>query len=367
MRKIFMIILPVVFTILCCKQKDSFLNEANFMTKDTLITLIFKDRTFKTDTIRYKNGIYGFKTQNLIYSIDGSFLEYPLPKNNYKKNDTIKIVSKKDIILYHGYYYNLYSLYKFKPGDIVEFNYQNDYPICIVKNRKLTNIDLNFLTELNVKIKKIKSESEFFIENNRFRTSIENMEAAKQMVELVKLKEVKLDSLKNTMNVDFYNINKKDIKNSLTSENQMLLTTNIDLSIPSGRDLVFKTYYAKHKPIILKKKNGSIYDSRLQIEKLVKEKNISTKNKDLLLYSFMSDLITNFSNQDIKKYFEVFKNNCSDKTLIKTLNDVYLININLDNINKNEVYLVDNNKNKHCCPIKVNKKRSHKMASQLKS
>jgi hypothetical protein len=121
MRKIFMIILPVVFTILCCKQKDSFLNEANFMTKDTLITLIFKDRTFKTDTIRYKNGIYGFKTQNLIYSIDGSFLEYPLPKNNYKKNDTIKIVSKKDIILYHGYYYNLYSLYKFKPGDIVEF------------------------------------------------------------------------------------------------------------------------------------------------------------------------------------------------------------------------------------------------------
>ena len=118
MKSIFFYSLLFVSFFLSCKENPKVFKRKSF-SNDTLVTIIFKARTFKSDTLRLKTGQYAFKDDNLFYTLEGSFIVNQLPKKNYKKNDTIKISTKKNIILSHGYNVNQYSLFYFKPGDIV--------------------------------------------------------------------------------------------------------------------------------------------------------------------------------------------------------------------------------------------------------
>ena len=162
----------VAFLFLCVltsysKPSKHFLKN-HISLKNSFITIIFKARTFKKDTV-YKASSKEklFKKNELYYSIQGNFIRYNIPKKNYKKNDTVKIYTNNDIMLSHDYYFSHYSLFQFKPGDIVEFDYPNEYPVCKILNRKFSDIDLNYMTKLKLETENTESSSEFFLKNNR--------------------------------------------------------------------------------------------------------------------------------------------------------------------------------------------------------
>jgi len=341
MKSIFFYSLLFVSFFLSCKENPKVFKRKSF-SNDTLVTIIFKARTFKSDTLRLKTGQYAFKDDNLFYTLEGSFIVNQLPKKNYKKNDTIKISTKKNIILSHGYNVNQYSLFYFKPGDIVVFDYPNESPVCKILNRNLSEDDLNFMTKVNIQsLDKIKSDFQFFVENERFRTSAEKNENFKALESLSELKKLKIDSLNVSKLIDaeIYALLKTDLNYLTQKNNKTTLNDSINLSIPSGRELILKAFNSIYKPVLIKSNNSTFVDSRIQLENVIKEKNISTNNKDFLLYKYMVDIISDFSTNDIKKCFQIFSATIYDKKLIEIINDKYLLpskNNNFD-INKTPV------------------------------
>ena len=171
-----------------------------------------------------------------------------MPKNNFKKNDTVVIHSTKSIILSHGYCLNQYSLYKFNPGDVVLFDYPNDYPNCKILNRKYSDIDLNFMTRLNLKSKPIKDDFVFFVENKRFRNKEEIKKAQLEDRIILRNKENKFDSLKksNSINGETYNLIKLDfnyLTTDITSKSDDVLTSDINLALPNGRKMLSNKFF----------------------------------------------------------------------------------------------------------------------------
>lgn len=352
MKKLILhITLLVLFISSCKRESKSLKNDFSSKENDSLITLIFSGRTFKSDTLRQKTGEYSFSTDDISYTINSSFVSNILPKNNYKKNDTVVIHSTKSIILSHGYCLNQYSLYKFKPGDIVLFDYPNDYPICKILNRQYSDIDLNFMTKLNLKSKPIKDDFLFFIENKRFRNKEENKKAQLENKIILLNKEIKFDSLKksNSINDETYNLIKQDFNYSttdITSNSDNVLTSDINLALPNGRKMLSNKFDSIHKPSLIKGGHSRFIDSRKQFDNLIKEKNISSKNRDFLLYNYMVEIITNFSSDDVKIYHKVFEKQITDKKIVELLNDKYLIDLNNNGENKNTIPLIDGRKEK---------------------
>ncbi|MFH7000934.1 TlpA family protein disulfide reductase [Flavobacterium bizetiae] len=342
----------------CQKKQDSDLTLPS--KADTVITIIFKERSFKSDTLRLKTGPYSFREDNMLYSFEGDFVPHIIQKKNYKKNDTLKIKTSSDIILSHGYNVNQYSLYQFKPGDVVVFDYPQDNPRCEVLNRKILKNDLNFITELNVKTSKnIKSDFQFFIENKRFRTKEEKDKISKEYFES---RRIKFDSIYKTSAISeqLYTLIKTDLDYlQKDASNRNILKNPVKLSLPSGRNLIIKSFESIYKPKLLKSKNSSFIDSRVQLEYVINDKEIEDNNKDYLLYKYMSDIFLNFSKEDIKKYFELFKINIKNKSVIKSLSDKYLSAVN-NEFSVNDIALSDGTKNKFDLNTLIKTKYSNK-------
>lgn len=352
MKKLILpITLLIIFLSSCKRESKSLKNDFSPKEKDSLITLIFSGRTFKSDTLRQKTGQYSFTTDNLLYTIDSSFVPNILPKNNYKKNDTVVIHSTKSIILSHGYSLNQYSLYKFNPGDVILFEYPNDYPNCKILNRKYSDIDLNFMTRLNLKSKPIKDDFLFFVENKRFRNKEEIKKAQLEDRIILRNKENKFDSLKksNSINGEIYNLIKLDfnyLTTDITSKSDDVLTSDINLALPNGRKMLSNKFDSIYKPVLVKGSHSKFIDSRKQFDNLIKENNISSKNRDFLLYKYMVEIITNFSSDDVKNYYKVFEKQITDKKIVELLNDKFLFDLNTSSKNKNSIPLIDGRKEK---------------------
>lgn len=352
MKKLILpITLLIIFHSSCKRESKSLKNDFSPKEKDSLITLIFSGRTFKSDTLRQKTGQYSFTTDNLLYTIDSSFVPNILPKNNYKKNDTVVIHSTKSIILSHGYCLNQYSLYKFNPGDVVLFDYPNDYPNCKILNRKYSDIDLNFMTRLNLKSKPIKDDFLFFVENKRFRNKEEIKKAQLEDRIILHNKENKFDSLKksNSINGETYNLIKLDfnyLTTDITSKSDNVLASDINLALPNGRKMLSNKFDSIYKPVLVKGSHSRFIDSRKQFDNLIKENNISSKNRDFLLYKYMFEIITNFSSDDVKNYYKVFEKQITDKKIVELLNDKFLFDLNNNSENKNSIPLIDGRKEK---------------------
>lgn len=323
--------------------------------KDPFITIIFKARTFKKDTVYGSPSENGAKPMKLFkadaglyYSKMGSFIQYDIPKKNYKKSDTLKIYTTKDIVLTHNYYYSYYSLYRFKPGDIVEFDYPNEYPVCKILNRKLSDTDLNCMAKLNLEREHIDGASEFFVKNKRHRNSEENALLKDKYIKQFSLIEKKIDSLQKLklINIETYELFRRDFVNRINNENinkGNLLMQDIDLSLNTERQLVLYSFNTLYKPLMIKNTNGSsMVDAKAQFENVINEKNITTKNKDFLFYSFMVEIITKFSRDDIDNYFEKFKINVADKELIKFINDKYHLNVTTAILSSSAIVMSEN-------------------------
>nr|WP_315170969.1 TlpA family protein disulfide reductase [uncultured Flavobacterium sp.] len=352
MKKIiFITTLSFVFLLGCKSDNKSVGKELLDDRNDTVITFIFKERTFKSDTLRHESGIYTFNSDNITYTKESDFISHLVPKNNYKKNDTIRIYTKDNIILSHGYCVNQYSLFKFKPGDIVLFDYPNDYPICKILNNDTENIGLNEFTKLNLKSKSLKSDFVFFAENKRFRTKDENRKEQIEIQKNILNKEKTIVSLGKTNSIakDTYDLLMQDfsyIKTGISSKSDNLLVSAINLSLPSGRELVSNKFDSIYKPIQINGRSHRYIDRRLQFDNLLKEKKISANNRDYLLYKYMVEIISNFSSDDINKYFTYFSNEVSDKKLIKKIETNYLFDVNETSASAKNIPVINGSKEK---------------------
>lgn len=317
--------------------------------ENSQITIVFKARTFKTDTLGVKTGPYIYQEKTLYYSFEGSIDENLIEKKNLKKNDTLRISTKKDIYLYHLYNVTGYSLYKFKPGDTVIFDYPNDYPICKLLNNRLSEIDLNFQTQYNLStFDKLKTDSQFFIEKRRFRNQAEKVVYFDELKKNEKLKLKKLDSLiiKKSINTETFQLLNCDL--NYNKAQSISLLDSINLSMNSGREIVLKSFELAFEPVILKNKSLKVskIDSRIQFDKVLKCNNILKSNKDYLLYKYLIDIIQNFSNNDIKIFYDKYKLNINDKELISKINKKYFLDNKNFDFETNIVSLLNTNKEK---------------------
>lgn len=350
MKKLALFICLSCIVYISCKNESS-TSYSYGVKNDKIITIIFKERTFCKDTLVSNNGAKSVKLNDVNYSIAGDFRSFQIQKNNYKKNDTVKIYGNKDIIFSHGYHYRFSSLYNFKPGDTVIFEYKNDAPHCVIKNRYVSNEELNFFKEINLKSKITEDDTEFFLNNRRFRSDKEKLLAKKEIIDLINLKKQKLDSIYQSHKISDYSykiyldgFNAQ--LNSLSNNNANKLNEQLDLSLFYNRNLIIENFNSIYKPVLVKTGSGSSYDSRRQFDNVLQYKKMHVENKDFLLYTFFQDLVQYSSQFEINNYFLKFKNNVSNKNLINDLKERYLLDYNNVKSITKSVFLLGNKKEK---------------------
>lgn len=350
MKKILTLSLIILVSFICCKNKKK---EITFIdkNKDSIITIIFKQRTFKKDTIISKSGGKTLRLNDLNYNYVDDFKEVQISKNNINRNDTLIIKTNKDIILSHGYHYYFNSLYNFKPGDTVVFDYIDDAPNCKILNREVSNIELNFLKDFNLKSDIIEDEGIFFLNHKRFRNNQEKEDAKNASLKNTKLKISFIDSLKskNLISEYTYKIYSDGLNfqiNSINNAIQNKLDKNIDLSFSYNRFNIIENFNSLYPPILIKESNGSHYDSKKQFDNVLQFKNINSTNKDFLMYNYFKDIAQYASQNEIKKYFVKFSDAVTDKSLIKDLSNKFLIDFSSLKNNTISVYLLNNKSEK---------------------
>ncbi|WP_130735709.1 TlpA disulfide reductase family protein [Flavobacterium sp. J27] len=315
---------------------------------DSIITLIFKQRTFKKDTLVSAIGSKSLKTNTLYYTVKDEFVERELPKRNLNKTDTLKISTKKDVIIFHGYHFYHHSYYIFKPGDIVVFDYKNDAPYCSIINRNEKS-DINYFVDYNIKSEIIEDENIFFLNNKRFLTDIEKKDFRLKNIEVLKKYSKDLKDIYNQKKIskeyfdiynEDYNYILKKIEENENSDNSILLQ-DINLSLPFNRLLVIEHFNKIFPPVLIKEKFGSHFDDKKQFDNVLMSKEISEKNKAFLLYHYFNDLLQYSNVSDINEYFEKLKKSSLGENLIEELEGKYLINLAELKKNTDEVILIN--------------------------
>lgn len=153
----------------------------------------------------------------------------------------------------------------------------------------------------------------------------------------------------NSLNGETYNLIKQDfnyLTTDITSKSDNVLTSDINLALQNGRNMLSNKFDSIYKPAIVKGSHSRFIDSRMQFDNLIKEKNISSKNRDFLLYKYMVEIITNFSSDDVKNYYKVFEKQITDKKIVEVLNEKYIFDLNNNGENKNTIPLIDGKKEK---------------------
>lgn len=327
---IFSAFLIYLFSSACLKKEPMIIFESKTSINkksDSIITLIFKRRSYINDTIKNISKQFVFKQDLLFYSKKADFRTNNLYPNNFFKNDTIIIKSIKSIILTHGFGYHYTSFYEFKPGNVVNIDYPNDKPFINIEgedNGRYFNI-LNKLLNNDKLI--LDDNSLFFLKNKRYRNSDENKIFLKNYYNIINRKILILDSLlsqraipktiERLYSIDFTNqLNFKNYKNNN-------LEVKLDLSLPSNRYSLINDVNLLSKPIIVKQKNGSHIDYERQFKTIYDLKKIDFNNKEFLLYYYLNK-ISEYSSFDknqfyFNKFSKLFPNSLASEDLKQKL------------------------------------------------
>ena len=342
----------VLFTFSCNEEKTS--NEL----KDTSpkeIVLIFNQKDYANDTLRYNGGGYSPSIDVIKYSAFGNFDSKILSVDNAEGVDTLNIPVEGKIQLEHRYHYYHTSIYEFVEGDTVVFNYKDGVPFPEVKNREIKENDLNFLTYYNLQNDKPVSREEFFLNNQRFRTEDEKLRYKETRESIEKRKIKNIDSLVTTdkISANSSNLLKEYLKFSsphlfIKSGYTDYLNKDSLLGLSTYRDFL-RNYSLFHFKIrsIQKSQHESILDYRSLFDSLNSNSHFySSGTKDYLLYESMKNIANDFSVSDLQNYFKKFKSRVSDSLLVDALNKNYLIDFNELKNETQEVVFIDRKKRK---------------------
>lgn len=317
-------------------------------TEDQIVFIFKKNDREPTSKLATIDG-----TTNPVYiSEAGDFKRSELRINNKLKADTLTKLLKEDVICLTYLYDGFRSFYyQFQKGDTVIFDYDNGIPQATVLGRETKKFDCNFEATLN--IKRPLEDFDFYNQNNRVRTVLENKTYKTDLhdyqVQVVK----KLDSLyakdlisKNIM--EFYKGRNKFYEINLNKE---LLATISDDDLKRDDLLPLKTYQlfiGNYLSKVLRHtaSKSQAYDPKIAFDYLSKNVAFSSKIKDFLLYTNMCRLTETLPAKESTVYFQRFKTAVTNKELIHEISDKYTLDFADLKKQKNITYLIDNNKKK---------------------
>ncbi|MCT4699663.1 TlpA family protein disulfide reductase [Tenacibaculum haliotis] len=355
----------ILFIILCCEKSSKKIIDSPLLKKQ--ITLIFKQRNYKKDTLYFKGGAYSPSLFPITYTDGFPYQKKKINPKNIKDSDTIIINSNDEIILNHRYHYYYNSSYLFKPGDTIIFNYKDDAPYCNIINRpNVSNHDLNFEVNYNLTNKIYQSRIAFYYNNKkRFRTKKEKEKYSNTIKKNLEQKELLLKSFfsdKKISNENFI-FQKNKIKFKKLPLDDILSLDTIDLKNDSLLIYADFTHYLKFfsgkkfKPNKIKTNNGSILDYKTMFDSISSSSIFSKNIKNYLLYFYLKKIADNSSVNDFNSYYKKFENKVNNPTLINELKKTYVIDLLPLKKATKKVYFINSNKEKITLSYLINKNK----------
>lgn len=331
------------------------------------ITLIFKKSNYLFEETS------GFKRMNSLinYSEYNSYRETYLSPNNKEKNDTIRlnIESNKVFLIHNWKELNKSSRVILYANDVVEIDYEKGFPNFKIQNREVKPFDLNLEHQLNLSFPI--DNFVFFQTNKRSRNSKEEKEYKAELANFIQSSKVALDELLNSdkmsqetydsqLNyITFYSLNTdsktnfSDYKNKLKNDELIWLKSyRYFLELYVKNEFKIKKYSKELKDVELKTANNKTKtrDISMQYEDnensflQVEESDLfSAKAKEYLLYVYLNRIAKSDS-QKLSNYITLFKKYSTDKKLIESFENAFLVDIEALKQNTSEVVLYDENK-----------------------
>lgn len=345
----FLLFLIILFHFSCSQEKKK--NIAKKTEEQNKITVIFKGRTYEKDSIKDPSGSVSYSLAKMFYRENNDFVDYELNVENVNKPDTIVITTKNKIYLQHPFHLNFSATYILKPGDTVVFNYPNDTPYITYLNKNADSLGTNEYVRRNLEYPLIESNFSFFRKNKRKRNKQEEEKAQQDYKERNAIILSHFNSLKEKQAIEdeIYQINTFNQFENIEKHDSIFNAT-INLGIEKYSNCLLYSFYNKFPVVKIKTGNGVFVDSRINFDNVFKINSIKSKNKDFLLYTFLEEIINNFSKPDAEKYFQLFSENVTDKKLIEIIEKKYYgiskkatqkesTNVNFINENKKETSL----------------------------
>ncbi|UOX33898.1 TlpA family protein disulfide reductase [Flavobacterium sediminilitoris] len=356
---------------LCCNKKSVTLSENKKVVLDTIV-VSFLDVP--------KDFLYPLKSGGTIenskfdvqYFSDNEVFNLKLNEEKSIK----KIPNKEDYIeIVHSY--NVFDEISIlvKKGDSVNINYIDKTPNFKIINKEVRKHDLDY--DFLVRKFIFKSKYPYFIQSKNnpifyiddlsiLSRKDFNIEALKKNIYLNAVKELSkerifLDSIykNNEFSLvnynyykqrNYYNLLHINLKNEIENE---VIDYKINDSLVKYKfyrhyiyDYIIKNNRIKEIAV----SDGSILDSKAAFDSVIKSTSFGEKTKKFLLYTFLEEIINNFSKPDAEKYFQLFSENVTDKKLIEIIEKKYYgiskkatqkesTNVNFINENKKETSL----------------------------
>ena len=318
------------------------------------------------DNTRYdwEKGHYSGMTpkHEICYVDDHSIIRYLTPEYAPEK-DTLVLKSKRDFIEVQHTYKGIDHLsYRFQNGDSVLFTYKGRKPFAKVLNREVSDIEVNFDLQAREKLSDdyfpglLRTKRGFALTTEFDSIPWERKaEVAKQVGINAALEEFDaegrwLDSLhqKKLISKDayeFYYTNRNmDMTNAQFDTEfgfdqktvdgiRELLTTDqllaINLDSVSTRFYYHKMLEEKRRTLFTSKvdlivySNGSYRDSRKAYDLIKKSKEISEKEKDLMLVKTIGEIYENFDLEDRSEYWDKFRKDVTDSIYLNFVKEKY--------------------------------------------
>jgi len=305
------------------------------------------------------------------YSEYDSYRETYLSPNNKEKNDTIQLNIESDkIFLIHNWKeLNKSSRVILHANDVVEIDYEKEFPHFKIQNRNVKPFDLNLEHQLNLSFPI--DNFVFYQTNKRSRNSKEEKEYKTELASFIQSSKTALDELLNSDKISketydaqlnyitFYTLNTdtktnfSDYKNNLQNEELIWLKSyRYFLELYVKNELKIKKYEKEIKDFELKTANNKTKTKDVSIQyedsensflQIEKSDLFSAKAKEYLLYVYLNR-IAKTDSQKLSTYISIFKKYSNDKKLIEGFESAFLVDIEALKQNTSEVVLYDENK-----------------------
>ncbi|MDZ4149180.1 MAG: TlpA disulfide reductase family protein [Flavobacteriaceae bacterium] len=334
----------------CTKNKTQILEQSQKKTEEIII--IFKN-TPEKKKIETPIGVgYSMFFDRIAFYFD-QYEEKILNPKRGEVVDTIKVEPKADVIelnLEDGKYG--FRQYLLKKGDTIMLNFQDVTPIASLNNANATSVNYDsfiynqFKKEYHEKIKflfpmpfvsfnKGENSSQYKVRFERFREA-----SGKRMMNDLVVENNILDSLyaehavstenyqyrKN--NIDFYKILYKLETGNLKANtiDSLILKSDRLIYMRTYRDLLEKLIHHRYvSQFTPGKSHPSNADSRVVFDSIIQSDNFPEQTQKYLLFNHLKNIIKNYSSEDYSAYFDKFKEEIKDSSLIHYIAERYLL------------------------------------------
>lgn len=321
------------------------------------IVLIFKKMPDNAKLIHPKGGMYNKGLHEISYSSGKYQNTVWVPKNYLKKSDTLVIKGVNSKLEINHKYKALEDFsYLFHAGDTIVFKYNGNIPSVVVKNRNVNKFDYNFEAHIKEQSSKNSIQSYVqlfnlpyieivnmldgqFISKSKLKQSLSKegeAELLRQKVILDSLYLIQEISEENYIHYGSkltYQLRQIDLVMGKLSDTSLQLQNDTLLKYSYFQNYLRQylqyRYYENDKVKLAQSKTP---DYRLIYDSIILNGQLNPNIKKHLLYKTMINLVNQASAEDIKHYFDRYKeSNFSDSVSIALLKSDYNIGKEISN------------------------------------